>query len=270
MSTQLEPKAIDPYTFPDFIDDNIDCMDLAAAFHKYRDVMDYNSRLILVLVRTERLTQETLDKLSPITQVFEYTLVCVLLSTKGKDIIHLDKKVWNSTHCELIRWQAKFVYDELMKNNTFIDINRNFRIMHMWIGYALYDIDTMAKENDVHFYLEGGDFVKEFMPNFIRDQDVPDWPTLSRMTHEYYTTTFRLLMRFIVTHLEMIVEDVGIPELLPLVKEDEKKDKYNFITLKEKSRRMLVRRKEALEAELQKINAALGSQATNAAEDDTD
>ena len=272
MSTQnSSPEATDSFELPDVLDETPDCMDFAAAFHKYRDVMDYNSRLILVLVRTERLSKETLDKLSPITQVFEYTLVCVLLTTKnGGDIIHLDKKVWDNPHCNTIRAEAVNVYDALMKDNIIPNISRNFRIMHICIGYALFDIDTMAKENDLHFYLEGGTFVKECVPNFIRDQDVPDMPTYLRTAHAYYTTTFRVLMRFIVTHLEMIVEDVGIPELLPLVKEDEEEnDKYKFITLKEQSRRMLTRRKEALEAELQKINAALSSQATNAAEDGT-
>lgn len=197
MSTQnSSPEATDSFELPDVLDETPDCMDFAAAFHKYRDVMDYNSRLILVLVRTERLSKETLDKLSPITQVFEYTLVCVLLTTKNGDIIHLDKKVWDNPHCNTIRAEAVYVYDALMKDNIIPNISRNFRIMHICIGYALFDIDTMAKENDLHFYLEGGTFVKECVPNFIRDQDVPDMPTYLRTAHTYYTTTFRVLMRF--------------------------------------------------------------------------
>ena len=271
MSSQYStPEAIDSFVPSDALKVSPKCTDLAAAFQDYRDVMDYNSRLILVLVRTERLAQKTRYKLAPVTNVREYTVVCVLLATRSNDFIHLDKKVWDSPHCGAIRAQVEDVYDELLYDHTITDISRNFRIMHICIGHELFKIDTMRKENNQQFLADGCAFVKKYAPNFIREQDVPEWSKYQRFTRAYYTSTFRVLMRFIAVHLEMIVEDVGIPELLPLVKEDEEKDnKRYFITLKEQSRRMLTRRKAALEAELQKINAALSSQATNAAEDGT-
>lgn len=275
MSTQYSSpeayKAINSFVPPDALKVSPKCTDLAAAFQDYRHVMFYHSRLILVLVRTAMVDQKTLHKLAPTTEVQGYTLVCVLLVTNGRDFIHLDKKVWDGPHCEAIREQVEDVYDELMNNFTITNVSRNFRIMHICIGHELFKLDTMAKENDRQFLADGGAFVKECVPNFIHEQDVLTWPEYTRSAHAYYTSRFRVLMRFIVTHLDLIVEDVGIPELLPLVEEDRKDDnRYNFITLEKQSQRMLQWRKEALEAELLMINIALGIRATSDAEDDTD
>lgn len=264
------PEAIDSFVPPDVLKVSPKCTDLAKAFQDYRDVMDYNSRLILVLAWTEKLAEKTRYKLAPVTDVRKYTVVCVLLTTRRNDCIHLDRKVWDSPHCGAIRAQVDDVYNRLLYDHTITDINRNFRIMHMCIGHELFKLDAIAMANDRQFLADGGAFVKEYVPNFIREQDAQERFKYPRTAHAYYTSCFRVLMRFIATHLEMIVEDIGIPELLPLVKEDEEKDnKLNFITLKEQSRRMLTRRKEALEAELRKINAALSSQASNAAKDGT-
>lgn len=276
-NTPASSEEIDEFVPPDIIIGPREKFnDFAKALYYYRDMMDYNSRLFFIFAKNP--PREYPLKIPKIRGALQpkierpyahiamekmqddYGLVCTLLSTKNKELIHVDKYLLlenkhDSGLCpkvaELYRRKYIFGYSKTY--------DRNFHIVHVCIGYVMYYFDEIYKSDKPEFNRREHYKVKEKLLGFIREKGVIDRIEYARQSFAYYNTELPKLIKFINANLEMILADVGDPKLLRLLEEDREKDKYHFITRKEQLLRIKIKRKEELEAELQDINAEIKS-----------
>ena len=266
----VSSEEIDTFVPPDILSGRCSFNDFAGMLYEYRNEMDYNSRLILIFAKKlppehQPEASEVIrpKKISPywITLMnrldANYRLVSLLLSTRNKELIHIDKHTFMCIP-DVIANRIEKLYSEQVKKYGLLG-NGNFRIIHVCVGYEMYTFDERYKLNDSTFNRCENYRVQEHLLKFIRKEGVIDKIEYARQSFAYYNTELPKLMKFINANLEMILADVGDPKLLRLLEEDREKDKYHFITRKEQLLRIKIKRKEELEAELQDINAEIKS-----------
>ena len=253
-------EEIDKFVPPDILRGGTPYKDFGCMFYNYRDVMDYNSRLFVIFAKSNvpiTQSEQVMKRLYKQGEVsMNLKLVTVLLSTKSKELIHLERGFLNGELCTFFTSQFKDVYDRQVKDGVIVENDRNFRIMSICVGNVLYHIDS----NIERFIRDTSDpsyRTQKYFFGFARKEERISEIEYARQSFAYYNTELPELLKFIYATLEMIVEDVGEPILKYLLAEDRKKVKYQFITRKEQSLRFKLKRKETLEAKLQSINDEL-------------
>lgn len=263
---------IDKFVPPDILRYNCRFNDIARMFYDYRDVMDYNSRLILIFAKNpppEHSPEASgvprlLRKIEPyyITLMKQidkdYSLVTVLLSTRNKELTHLDKHIVTDNPAVILS-NIKELYSEQVKKERLCWGKRNFHVIHICIGNEIYNFDARHKLHDSTFNRYESYKVQEHLLDFIREEEVIDTIEYARQSYAYYNTELPKLLKFINANLEMILADVGDPELLRLLEEDRDNDIYRFITRKEQLLRIKIKEKEELEAVLRRLDAEIKS-----------
>lgn len=270
-------EEIDKFVPPDALTGKCGFDDFACMFYYFRYAMDYNSRMFLIFVKKKRskpviinneacyvddvpLPYEVMKRLFEHGMVsMDRKLVSVLMSTKNKELIHIDKDFLSNEQYTFFTSHFKDTYEKQVEDGVIVENDRNFQIMSICVGNILYDAEMYIKERYKRGYYRRSYQVQEYLLGFAREEEVIDKIEYTRQSYAYYNTELPKLLKFINANLEMILADVGDPELLRLLEEDREKDKYHFITRKEHLLRMTIERKEALEAELRRINEEIKS-----------
>ena len=270
---------INTFVPPDILNGKCSFNDFARMFYDYRDVMDYNSRLFLIFVKKKRSKPtyinghpyyvEDIYLPEPIERslylhgkISDYhTLVSVLLSTKNKDLIHLEKEFLDGDgRNTFFTRHFKDTYEKQVKDGVFIDDDRNFQIMRICVGHALYKAELYIKERERPRIPKINEpAIQEHLLDFVRKEELIDVIEYARQAFAYYNTELPKLQDFVNANMKLILTDVGDPKLLRLLEEYREEDKYHFFTRKEQILRLRLKRKKALEAELQRLNTEIKS-----------
>lgn len=253
-------EEIDKFVPPDILQGSTPYEDFGCMFYNYRDVMDYNSRLFVIFAKSNvpiTRSEQVMKRLYKQGEVsMNLKLATVLLSTKSKELIHLERGFLNGELYTFFTSQFKDVYDKQVKDGVIIENDRNFRIMSICVGNVLYNIDKNI-ERFIRDCSNPSYRKQKYFFGFARKEERISEIEYARQSFAYYNIELPELMKFIYANLEMIVEDVGEPILKYLLAEDRKKVKYQFITRKEQSLRLKLKRKEALETKLRSLNDEL-------------
>ena len=270
-------EEIDKFVPPDILKGNVGFDDFAAMFYYFRDMMNYNSRLFLIFAKKKRskpilindemcyvddvpLPNDIMDKMYERGMIsMNRELVSVLMSTKSKELIHIDKEFLSVAHHTFFTRHFKDTFEKQIDDGVIVENDRNFLIMSICIGDMLYKSEMYIKEHYSRGYIRLAYRVQTYLLGFAHEEELINKFEYARQSFAYYNTELPKLLKFINANLEMILTDVGDPKLLRLLEEDREKDKYHFISCKETLLRMKFKRKEALEAELQRLDAEIKS-----------
>lgn len=274
MAKQLaSSEEIDKFVPPDILKGRCSFDDFACMFYYFRYLMDYNSRLFLIFAKKKRtkpilindemryvndipLPEDVMKELYNRGMIsMNRELVSVLMSTKDKELIHIDKEfLSNAQHTFFTRY-FKDTYEKQVEYGVIVENDRNFLIMSICIGDILYNAEMHIKKQYNGGYVRLTYRVQTYLLGFANEKELISKTEYARQAYAYYNTELPKLMKFINTNLDMILTDVGVPELLRLLEEDRDNDIYRFITRKEQILRMTLKRKEVLEAEMQRLDA---------------
>ena len=243
-------------------------------FYEYRNVLTYDSRLFIIYAKCYKDSTGNTIKLEDIETVpddfivksilYDHHPIAVVLSVKFNEIIPLSLSILHEIK-ELHLTPKTISLSDIggrIHSFTKSELNHNFHIRTINIGYMLFNIDYNYEpaSNTVNFKVGDKTETSKQMPISRLDFISANKPSLYHFNIEsdrYYVYKLPHLVKDICLNLKEILSELCPPFVIKLTEEDEEVHLFTYISKQTLDRDAKLKRKAELEAELQQLENEL-------------